>query len=155
MAAEARSGLLSAPKLTHIASRILTRSETLTSTRGREMRALSVEDWARQAAAEACRVECSKAGRTSTCPGTRPYDVDVGQPDPTIRHLSEQKSCPPARRKHGDQAGAAAAMIDRVVHHADVLTLKGASYGLRNRGIDTLPSIRNQDTTHSTAKSRY
>jgi len=36
----------------------------------------------------------------------------------------------------------AAAMIDRIVHHADVLTLKGASYRLRNRGIDTLPSIR-------------
>ena len=45
----------------------------------------------------------------------------------------------------GDQA-VAAAMIDRVVHHADVLTLKGASYRLRNRGIDTLPSIRTQDT---------
>ena len=34
-----------------------------------------------------------------------------------------------------------ASMIDRVVHHADVLTLKGASHRLRNRGIDTLPSI--------------
>nr|WP_281023770.1 ATP-binding protein [Nakamurella multipartita] len=45
----------------------------------------------------------------------------------------------------GDQA-VAAAMIDRVVHHADVLTLKGASYRLRNRGIDTLPSIRTHDT---------
>ena len=45
----------------------------------------------------------------------------------------------------GDQA-VAAAMIDRVVHHADVLTLKGASYRLRNRGIDTLPSVRTQDT---------
>ncbi|GAA5017984.1 ATP-binding protein [Terrabacter aeriphilus] len=45
----------------------------------------------------------------------------------------------------GDQA-VAAAMIDRVVHHAEVLTLKGASYRLRNRGIDTLPSIRTQDT---------
>jgi IstB-like ATP binding protein len=45
----------------------------------------------------------------------------------------------------GDQA-VAAAMIDRVVHHADVLTLKGASYRLRNRGIDTLPSIPTQDT---------
>ena len=33
----------------------------------------------------------------------------------------------------GDQA-VAAAMIDRIVHHADVLTLKGASYRLRNRG---------------------
>src|SRR5690349_23585430 len=41
----------------------------------------------------------------------------------------------------GDQA-VAAAMIDRIVHHADVLTVNGASYRLRNRGIDTLPSIR-------------
>ena len=31
----------------------------------------------------------------------------------------------------GDQA-VAAAMIDGIVHHADVLTLKGASYRLRN-----------------------
>ncbi len=41
----------------------------------------------------------------------------------------------------GDQA-VAAAMIDRIVHHADVLTLKGASYRLRNKGIDSLPSVR-------------
>ncbi|WP_157009347.1 IS21-like element helper ATPase IstB [Agromyces laixinhei] len=41
----------------------------------------------------------------------------------------------------GDQV-VAAAMIDRIVHHADVLSLKGASYRLRDRGIDTLPSIR-------------
>ncbi|HET7664566.1 MAG TPA: IS21-like element helper ATPase IstB [Mycobacterium sp.] len=41
----------------------------------------------------------------------------------------------------GDQA-VAAAMIDRIVHHADVLTLKGASYRLRGRGIDSLPSIK-------------
>ena len=47
----------------------------------------------------------------------------------------------------GDQV-VAAAMIDRIVHHADVLTLKGASYRLRNRGIDTLPSIRT--TTNET-----
>lgn len=41
----------------------------------------------------------------------------------------------------GDQA-VAAAMIDRIVHHADVLTLKGASYRLRGRGINSLPSIK-------------
>src|SRR5512139_917967 len=44
----------------------------------------------------------------------------------------------------GDQA-AAAAMIDRIVHHADVIALKGASYRLRGRGIDSLPSIKTQD----------
>ena len=47
----------------------------------------------------------------------------------------------------GDQA-VAAAMIDRIVHHADVLTLKGASYRLRGRGIDSLP--RNRTTTDQT-----
>ena len=44
----------------------------------------------------------------------------------------------------GDQA-VAAAMIDRIVHHADVLTMKGASYRLRGRGIDSLPSIKTQN----------
>ena len=33
-------------------------------------------------------------------------------------------------------------MIDRIVHHADVLTLKGASFRLRGRGIGSLPSAR-------------
>ena len=41
----------------------------------------------------------------------------------------------------GDQV-VAAAMIDRIVHHADVIAVKGASYRLRDRGIDTLPSIK-------------
>ena len=41
----------------------------------------------------------------------------------------------------GDQV-VAAAMIDRIVHHADVIALKGTSYRLRDRGIDTLPSIK-------------
>jgi len=41
----------------------------------------------------------------------------------------------------GDQV-VAAAMIDRIVHHADVIALKGASYRLRDRGVNTLPSIK-------------
>ncbi len=40
----------------------------------------------------------------------------------------------------GDQV-VAAAMIDRIVHHAEVLTLKGASYRLRGREKDSLPSV--------------
>lgn len=36
----------------------------------------------------------------------------------------------------------AAAMIDRIVHHADVIALKGASHRLRDRGLETLPSIK-------------
>jgi hypothetical protein len=51
----------------------------------------------------------------------------------------------------GDQA-VAAAMIDRIVHHPDVLTLKGASYRLRGQGIDSLPSTRSTaDTVSDTA----
>ncbi|MEU1455473.1 ATP-binding protein, partial [Streptomyces avermitilis] len=34
----------------------------------------------------------------------------------------------------------AAAMIDRLVHHADVLSLKGDSYRLKNRDIGRTPS---------------
>ena len=45
----------------------------------------------------------------------------------------------------GDQA-VAAAMIDRIVHHAEVITLKGASYRLKNTGIATLPSARTENT---------
>jgi DNA replication protein DnaC len=47
----------------------------------------------------------------------------------------------------GDQA-VVAAMIDRIVHRADVLTFEGASYRLSGRGIDRLPSARitNNDT---------
>jgi hypothetical protein len=36
-------------------------------------------------------------------------------------------------------------MIDRLVHDADVPTLKGASYRLRGRGINSLPSIKTQN----------
>lgn len=44
----------------------------------------------------------------------------------------------------GDQV-VAAATIDRIVH-ADVLTLKGPSYRLKDTGIDTLPSARADNT---------
>ena len=46
-----------------------------------------------------------------------------------------------------DQA-VAAAMIDRIVHHADVLSLKGASWRLRHTGIDQLPSIKAETEAH-------
>ncbi|MDR1825088.1 MAG: IS21-like element helper ATPase IstB [Bifidobacteriaceae bacterium] len=45
----------------------------------------------------------------------------------------------------GDQA-VAAAMIDRIVHHAEVITLKGHSYRLRHTTIETLPSARPETT---------
>lgn len=40
----------------------------------------------------------------------------------------------------GDQV-VAAAMIDRIVHHADVIALKGASYRIKHTTIETLPSV--------------
>jgi DNA replication protein DnaC len=61
-----------------------------------------------------------------------------------LRVSSASKACLTSSDEGGDQA-VAAAMIDRIVHYADVLTLKGASYRLRNRGIDSLPCIRSQN----------
>ncbi len=52
----------------------------------------------------------------------------------------------------GDRA-VAAAMIDRVVHHTDVLTLNDVSYRRRNREIDTLPGIRIQDLANKGART--
>ena len=46
-------------------------------------------------------------------------------------------------------------MIDRIVHHADVLALRGACYRLRGRGIDSLPGIRTTAQTDTwTADTR-
>lgn len=50
----------------------------------------------------------------------------------------------------GDQA-ATAAMIYRIAHHPDVLTLEGSSYRLENLCLDTPPSpepSRHTGTTH-------
>jgi DNA replication protein DnaC len=46
----------------------------------------------------------------------------------------------------GDQV-VAAAMIDRIVHHAEVISLKGASYRLRGREMDSLPSVKHGNKT--------
>ena len=40
----------------------------------------------------------------------------------------------------GDDAVAAAAMIDRLVHHAEVITLKGDSYRLKDRDLGCTPA---------------
>lgn len=45
----------------------------------------------------------------------------------------------------GDQV-VASVMIDRIVHHAEVVTPKGSSCGLRNRRIESLPSTRPENT---------
>ncbi len=46
----------------------------------------------------------------------------------------------------GDHA-VASAMIDRIVHHADVLTLKGHSYRLKDTKL-TLPFEREENKAH-------
>ncbi|HEX3899467.1 MAG TPA: IS21-like element helper ATPase IstB, partial [Mycobacteriales bacterium] len=48
----------------------------------------------------------------------------------------------------GDQV-TAAAMIDRIVHHAEVISLKGASYRLKDSGVTTLPSARAENQQQS------
>jgi DNA replication protein DnaC len=44
----------------------------------------------------------------------------------------------------GDEV-TAAAMIDRLVHHAEILSLKGDSYRLRGKDLETRPSARTAD----------
>lgn len=80
-------------------------------------------------------------------------------PQESAGHADEQKAQPAAgirknehvRAPHrwgdvfGDQL-VAAALIDRIVHHADVLTLKGSSYRLKDTKIDSLPSARADNT---------
>ncbi|MDQ0850651.1 DNA replication protein DnaC [Arthrobacter sp. B3I9] len=45
----------------------------------------------------------------------------------------------------GDQV-VASAVIDRIVHHAEVVTLKGSSDRLKHTGTDSLPSTRPENT---------
>ena len=45
----------------------------------------------------------------------------------------------------GDET-VAAAMIDRLVHHAEILSLKGDSYRLRDRDLGGRPSTREPET---------
>ena len=39
----------------------------------------------------------------------------------------------------------AAAMIDRLVHHADIVNIKGDSYRLKNRDLGRIPAAKNTD----------
>jgi DNA replication protein DnaC len=45
----------------------------------------------------------------------------------------------------GDEV-VAAAMIDRLVHHAEILSLKGDSYRLRDRDLGGRPPVREPET---------
>nr|WP_272940059.1 ATP-binding protein [Mycolicibacterium gilvum] len=50
----------------------------------------------------------------------------------------------------------ASAMIDRIVHRADVIVLKGASYRIKHTAIDTLLSVEaDREADSSTAIGVY
>ena len=48
------------------------------------------------------------------------------------------------------EATIASAMIDRIVHHADVIALKGASYRIKHTAIESLPSVEAERQADST-----
>jgi DNA replication protein DnaC len=48
------------------------------------------------------------------------------------------------------EATIASAMIDRIVHHADVIALKGASYRIKHTAIESLPSVEADRQADST-----
>ena len=54
----------------------------------------------------------------------------------------------PAPDRWGETFGddvVAAAMIDRLVHHAEVISLKGDSYRLKNRDLGRIPAQATED----------
>jgi IstB-like ATP binding protein len=60
------------------------------------------------------------------------------------RQNPEKEHVPPPVRwgeVFGDDV-VAAAMIDRLVHHAEVISLKGDSYRLRNRDLGRVPAAK-------------
>ena len=62
------------------------------------------------------------------------------------RHLQQA-----VRDRWGETFGddvVAAAMIDRLVHHAEVIALKGDSYGLKNRDLGRVPRPEPPTTDH-------
>jgi DNA replication protein DnaC len=73
--------------------------------------------------------------------GKHPLPVNV--PSQAPRHSGR---CPPSNKPFGrwgevfGDVTVAAAMIDRLVHHAEVVSLKGDSYRLKDRDLGRVPS---------------
>src|SRR4051794_33594559 len=69
-------------------------------------------------------------------------------PAPTARDSPQRPrrpTAPPSPNRWGEVSGddvVAAAMIDRLVHHAEVITLKGDSYRLKDRDLGRTPAAR-------------
>ena len=77
-------------------------------------------------------------GRKPVLPA-RLITLRTGQPD---RHV--QQNFARWGEVFGDDT-VAAAMIDRLVHHAEIVTLKGDSYRLRNRKLGRVPAAVNEE----------
>lgn len=63
--------------------------------------------------------------------------------NPWPRDLSPQNEHEPTPVRWGEVLGddvVAAAMIDRLVHHAEVIALKGDSYRLKDRDLGRVPT---------------
>ncbi|MFB6809973.1 ATP-binding protein [Streptomyces sp. NPDC056387] len=72
------------------------------------------------------------------------WQTSDGLPPPRRRRLNLRWSRParPNPRCWGEVVGddaVAAAMIDRLVHHAEVISLKGDSYRMRGRDLGRVP----------------
>ena len=77
--------------------------------------------------------------------GSRLRDSSVCRRRPRYEHATLLLTSSLAFSRWGDVFGeqvTAAAMIDRILHHAEVITFEGASYRLKDIGIATLPSAR-------------
>jgi len=75
-------------------------------------------------------------------PPRRINDGNENQIRPGRRHNTENEQVP-APDRWGEVFGddvVAAAMIDRLVHHAEVIALKGDSYRLKDRDLGRVPS---------------
>jgi hypothetical protein len=64
--------------------------------------------------------------------------VHLGPLRTRVRDRDQQKPFGRWGEGFGDDA-VAAAMIDRLVHHAEVISLKGDSYRMRGRGLGRIP----------------
>ncbi|WP_433685864.1 ATP-binding protein [Nocardia sp. CA-119907] len=64
---------------------------------------------------------------------------------PVIEDTCPRRKC--AGQQHNLAVGAeiSAAMIDRLVHHAEVISMKGDSYRLKDRDLGRVPAAKTND----------
>jgi IstB-like ATP binding protein len=72
----------------------------------------------------------------------RPHGLTHAERLAPRRLLRARERDPEGRQLTADDAMVAAALIDRLVHHATMIALKGKSYRLRERGLDVVPAAQ-------------